>query len=30
VIGPDGAIARAYAGVDVSNHPEQVLADLPD
>jgi peroxiredoxin len=30
LIGPDGAIVRAYAKVDVNAHPDQVLADLPE
>jgi peroxiredoxin Q/BCP len=29
LIGPDRRIVKAYASVDPSTHPAQVLADLP-
>lgn len=28
LIGPDGTVAAAYAGVKPADHPAQVLADL--
>lgn len=29
LIGPDGRIEKTYASVKASEHPQQVLADLP-